>query len=166
MVGQPITAYVRGAHNIILIMSKICSHCGAEKPIDEFGKRSQNKDGISNICKECRRLACIASYLKHKDTIRKNAKTHKEKIQNYINKQKLCGCAVCGEKDISCLDFHHIDNKKFNISKAINRYSIKQIQEEIDKCVVLCANCHRKLHAGHIALPHDFRFDGGATNTV
>lgn len=133
-------------------MTKICSHCGIEKQIEEFGNRSQNKDGISNICKECRRIICHASYLKHKDTIRKNAKKYKQKIQNYINKRKLCGCAVCGETDTVCLDFHHLNDKTFNISRAINRYSFEQIKSEIDKCIVLCSNCHRKLHAGHITL--------------
>lgn len=131
-------------------MTKVCSHCNIEKPVYEFGKRSSNKDGLSNICKECRRKICLQSYYDHKETIRKNAKNYKHKVQQYIDDYKSCGCAICGEKDIACLDLHHLRDKEFTISRSINRCSFEKIKKELDKCVVLCANCHRKLHAGHI----------------
>lgn len=137
-------------------MTKICSHCNVEKDIDDFGKRSSNKDGISNICKQCRREICLQSYRKHKDTIRKNAKLYKNRMQQYINEYKSGGCIICGESDLSCLDLHHLYNKRFNISRAINRYSLDAINKELNKCVVLCANCHRKLHANRITLPRGF----------
>jgi len=62
-------------------------------------------------------------------------------------KQTLC-CEVCGENHPACLDFHHIDpsQKKFSVSAKRDRPSLKQLQEEIAKCQVLCANCHRKEH--------------------
>jgi hypothetical protein len=59
-------------------------------------------------------------------------------------------CSECGENDINCLDFHHInpEEKDFTISFMLKSgYSIKRIQKEIEKCVVLCANCHRKHHS-------------------
>ena len=65
-------------------------------------------------------------------------------------------CARCGEGDASCLDFHHRnpDEKSDELGRAIwiNGWSKKRILQEIDKCVVLCANCHRKLHAGRFIL--------------
>jgi len=54
-------------------------------------------------------------------------------------------CSQCGyDKHTSALDFHHVDpeTKKFTISSSLNR-SLKSLLEEIDKCVILCANCHR-----------------------
>lgn len=62
-------------------------------------------------------------------------------------------CVKCGEADPVCLDFHHIDptQKKFLIALAVARASLKRIQEEIAKCEILCANCHRKLHAAERA---------------
>jgi hypothetical protein len=59
-------------------------------------------------------------------------------------------CA-CGESHIACLEFHHRDPKQktITIAKAIvNGWSVARIEDEMAKCDVLCANCHRKLHYG------------------
>jgi hypothetical protein len=61
------------------------------------------------------------------------------------------GCQRCGENDPVCLDFHHIDelNKAFKISWGVSTaLPWEDILYEIDKCDVLCANCHRKEHGG------------------
>lgn len=58
-------------------------------------------------------------------------------------------CVDCGEDDPVCLDFDHIgDNKVLDVALLVQRaYSLKRIQEEIAKCNVRCANCHRKITA-------------------
>jgi len=60
------------------------------------------------------------------------------------------GCQLCGYKDFSCLpvfDFHHMErNKEIELSayrKTVNRANF---HTEAEKCIVLCANCHRKIH--------------------
>ena len=54
------------------------------------------------------------------------------------------GCHDCGEKNHIVLDFDHIRDKKHNISRMIHDgFSWKAIKKEIDKCEVVCANCHR-----------------------
>ena len=60
--------------------------------------------------------------------------------------KKTLHCQQCGET--SCLEFHHRDpkTKSFSIAHFIN-HSKKLILEEIKKCDILCANCHRKIHA-------------------
>jgi hypothetical protein len=61
-------------------------------------------------------------------------------------KQTLA-CSQCGENHPACLDFHHKDEKEKDFILAIYRYfGKKRILEEIGKCMVLCANCHRKFH--------------------
>jgi hypothetical protein len=52
------------------------------------------------------------------------------------------------------MDLHHIDPSKkgLEISKLVYRCSYSALQEEISKCVPLCANCHRMVHAGLIKL--------------
>jgi len=60
------------------------------------------------------------------------------------------GCCVCGEKDPRCLDLHHRDpeQKLYEVSALIGRStSWEMIEAEAKKCDVMCANCHRKLHA-------------------
>jgi len=56
-------------------------------------------------------------------------------------------CFYCGyDKCVAALDFHHIDtNKEFKISN-VRCYSKKKLKAEIDKCIVLCSNCHREVH--------------------
>jgi hypothetical protein len=57
-------------------------------------------------------------------------------------------CVDCGESDLCCLDYHHLDpsNKLFRIGIAAYRKKPGEILAELDKCIALCANCHRKRH--------------------
>lgn len=56
-------------------------------------------------------------------------------------------CQVCGyNKCINALEFHHIEDKKEQPSQVIFRWSKKRAFEELKKCVLLCANCHREAH--------------------
>ena len=72
-----------------------------------------------------------------------------EKLRRYTNEYKAArGCALCGERDPRCLDFHHRDRseKKDKVSKLVAQRAVARMKEEIAKCTVICANCHRKLH--------------------
>jgi hypothetical protein len=75
---------------------------------------------------------------------------HKRSTSAYILEVKKKGCcSKCGNNDYRCLDFHHRDgdDKEDGVSLMAQRNkSIKNIQAEIDKCDLLCANCHRILH--------------------
>lgn len=60
-------------------------------------------------------------------------------------------CACCGyDKHPGVLDFHHIDpaTKEFSISQKGMTRSWEKIQRELDKCIMVCANCHRELELG------------------
>lgn len=63
-------------------------------------------------------------------------------ISNYL---KTNPCVDCGETNTIVLEFDHFENKKFNISDAARKgVSMKKLEDEIAKCEVRCANCHRK----------------------
>lgn len=71
----------------------------------------------------------------------------KFKLAYSIKTQK--GCSYCGEKHYSCLDFHHVKGTKIDTIGQMTRnkkYSFEDLQTEIEKCVVVCSNCHRKIH--------------------
>jgi hypothetical protein len=62
--------------------------------------------------------------------------------------KKRFSCQICGESDIACLDFHHTGDDKLEcVSEMVKCGRRKErILNEISKCIVLCSNCHRKLH--------------------
>ena len=63
-------------------------------------------------------------------------------------------CIVCGENHPGCLDFHHQNprNKMDTVSDLVSRgYGRRTILQEIEKCIVVCKNCHVKLHDGKIS---------------
>ncbi len=66
-------------------------------------------------------------------------------------------CKMCGENETAVLQFHHVhpEDKGFTIGGNNWCKSWKTLQTEIDKCVVVCANCHLLLHQGLIELPED-----------
>lgn len=87
-------------------------------------------------------------YEKHKERIKADRIERKKiaslrgktYIQNYL---KSHPCIDCGESNTVILEFDHVRGKKRSALFAMHHYSIKSIQEEIDKCDVRCVNCHR-----------------------
>lgn len=94
-------------------------------------------------------------YQKNKEQYLEHSRNQKNRARIFVNKIKNENkCLFCRESDFSCLDFHHKNpnEKDIDISVLIkNHASIETLSNEIKKCVVLCANCHRKIH--HYILP-------------
>ena len=126
--------------------TKICTKCGLEKPISEFNNNRTKSDGKQSECKECHKLLCSKYYGQNKSRYRNNSKNKREAIRNYLNIIKSTGCALCDEKDVACLDFHHLRDKDYTIADLVRNENFSKIKEEITKCIVLCANCLRKVH--------------------
>lgn len=138
--------------------TKICNICGEEKPLTEFNFRDKRKGTYRAQCKDCLHKIKNEQYRTkykelYKERLRQNKYKHREFIKNKIKELKACGCIICGEKDPCCLDFHHLRDKLFEIGHNVD-ITLGSLLKEVDKCVVLCANCHRKLHAGKIILPN------------
>lgn len=90
-------------------------------------------------------------YYKNKETHYLRNEIAQKKVKEFVRSQKK-PCILCGESEMICIDFHHLKDKRDNVSAVHNYGSIKRAEEEIKKCVCLCANCHRKLHAGLVTL--------------
>ena len=97
---------------------------------------------------------------KHAEYSRKYYEKNKEKVIAANNVVKARGkekwelykgslkCARCDESHIACMDFHHLDpaEKEYEVSKLVGNGMYTKAYKEIKKCIVLCANCHRKEH--------------------
>lgn len=87
---------------------------------------------------------------KCREYARKGGKKLRAKTVNWYKDYKSgLTCELCNEKDPVCLEFHHIDpsTKIADISVMVrNRASVEKILAEMEKCEVICANCHRKTH--------------------
>ncbi|MBM3244609.1 MAG: hypothetical protein FJZ15_02305 [Candidatus Omnitrophica bacterium] len=80
------------------------------------------------------------------------AAVHKrrKKIRQMAIEYKGGKCSVCGyDNCIEALEFHHTNSsgKDFSISEKGYTRSWAKVKEELDKCMLLCANCHREIHA-------------------
>jgi 5-methylcytosine-specific restriction endonuclease McrA len=80
------------------------------------------------------------------NAVSKRRKTIREMAVKY----KGGKCSICGyDKCIDALEFHHLSkDKEFSISKDGLTRSWKRVKKEIQKCILLCANCHREVHNG------------------
>lgn len=89
-------------------------------------------------------------YRKHKGLyIDRMLRRRMERKQWLADILKDLECVTCGENDSWCLEFHHKDpsQKKGSVSKMNHQMRPKKlVLAEMDKCVLLCANCHRKTH--------------------
>lgn len=77
---------------------------------------------------------------------RKDIRSKKCRLRYFEQKMKY-KCSRCEENHISCLEFHHLDpnEKEYTVASMI-KCSFEKIQKEMKKCIVLCSNCHKKLH--------------------
>ncbi|MFC5528487.1 hypothetical protein [Cohnella yongneupensis] len=89
-------------------------------------------------------------YEKNKREVMRKAKEYKNEIKRWLEEYKSkLKCELCSENHPAALDFHHRDptTKSFDIAQCLRLGKGREsILAEIEKCCVLCSNCHRKLH--------------------
>jgi hypothetical protein len=116
--------------------AKNCPRCNKVMSLDNFYQR-RGVAGGSVYCKRC---------------------TNDQTIERMRHTKRLCieykggKCEKCGyDKYDGALEFHHLDpsKKDFEISKK-KATNIDSLKPELDKCILLCSNCHRELHGGMV----------------
>jgi hypothetical protein len=125
---------------------KLCSDCNLTKSLDEFYKQVGRPYNTMVYCKTCFNKRCIRRWI-----------LRKKKALEYKN--NCCkDCNICyPEYPYSVFEFHHIipSEKQFNWTKLrLQPWDI--ISKELDKCDLLCANCHRIRH--HEVSPEQVEF--------
>lgn len=110
-----------------------CPKCGVVKTKENSFMRADRPANYQAYCKQCNNIVV------------KNAlRVFKQKCIDY----KGGKCELCGyDKCIAALEFHHLDpsKKEFGIAQA-KRSHWNEVQLELNKCKMLCANCHRETH--------------------
>lgn len=89
------------------------------------------------------RWRCKKCFIEHSSTKKRRTK---EKLVEY----KGGKCEICGyDKCIDALEFHHLNpkEKEFNISQSNYSKPFALLKKEVDKCILVCSNCHREIHA-------------------
>jgi hypothetical protein len=129
---------------------KQCSICKEEKSLDLFNKNKTKKDGYQTMCKPCSQARSRKYYRNNHDKHIAEIAKRKKKVINENRKllfdfYKEHPCVDCGETDVYTLELDHLRDKDMEVSKAVGRgWSKERLVDEIAKCVVRCANCHRR----------------------
>lgn len=116
--------------------NKICSTCHRSLPTSEFYAQKGHRGGVMSMCKECFNRYCIERW-----------RARKIRYIQYLGGQ----CEQCGikltENNYSIFDFHHRNPAEKEMAWNKTRLMSEQkVMQELDKCALLCANCHRIIH--------------------
>ena len=137
---------------------KTCPSCSRTKPIEAFAPNRSRSDGRQAQCRDCyaayqrddygRRTAKDPEFQVRHRRLRRERQERRRLINRGHLWKYLAShpCVDCGEKDPIVLEFDHTDpnEKSFSIADAIFWKPWDEIQRELAKCEVRCANCHRR----------------------
>jgi hypothetical protein len=96
------------------------------------------------------------TYRDRAEYLKKAVVKRRRKIKEMLVAYKGGQCLICGyKKCVGALDLHHRDGKQkdFGLSVRGLTRAWEKSRKEADKCVLVCANCHREVHAGITKLP-------------
>lgn len=128
---------------------KRCPRCGEDKPTSEFGWKNQAKGWRMSYCRPCTAANSRTHYAANKPVYA--TRTRRTKLQRRAERTSWLldyfishPCVDCGEADPVVLDFDHLRDKQLSIGQALKDSPWASILAEIEKCEVVCANCHRR----------------------
>lgn len=132
------------------MQTKQCKKCLENLSINLFSKNKTKNDGFCNFCKKCHKEYHHIHYTNNKEYYKKKSKKQKKSLKHkYVGFKSQLKCSKCDENHIACLEFHHLnpEEKYDNLSNMfLHGASKEKIEKELKKCIILCSNCHRKLH--------------------
>lgn len=131
---------------------KKCSRCACIKPTGEFAWRRRALGQHDSYCRTCRAAYKQDHYAASRQTYVDNATARRERVlaerwkylAQYLSSHP---CADCGENDLLVLEFDHLADKEFSIAAGLADKPWETVLREIEKCQVVCANCHRRRSA-------------------
>ena len=126
-----------------------CGRCKRAKPIEEFAWRRKAKNQRDNYCRFCRAAYKQEHYAANRQkyidaAAKRRRKVVRERIEVLLAYLREHPCVDCGEADPIVLEFDHLRDKKFSISRIWRDHKWQSVVDEMAKCEVVCANCHRR----------------------
>jgi hypothetical protein len=126
-----------------------CYRCGEVKPAGAFAWRRRQIGQRDSFCRPCRKAYGREHYLanrqRHVDQARENKLRRDLQRTAYLVEYFIeHPCRDCGETDPMVLEFDHMRDKSFNIGGGLPYRNWASILAEIEKCEVVCANCHQR----------------------
>lgn len=129
-----------------MTIEKKCSMCKSVLPVEHFHLNKAKKDGRAGCCKECQKAVSRKHYEANKQAyFDRNQQVRRRQKERLLEIKSQSPCRDCGQTfHPFIMEFDHLsaDDKTFSIGRRGSK-SNKQIQTEIDKCDLLCANCHK-----------------------
>ena len=128
---------------------RTCPRCGEQKPLNDFAWKHKELNQRQVHCRACKAHYGREHYLANRqayiDRARSRTKAvRRERTQFLLAYFQSHPCVDCGEDDPPVLEFDHLEDKAFTIGTELAYRSWASILEEIEKCEVVCANCHRR----------------------
>jgi hypothetical protein len=125
---------------------KKCLICKKSKNLEEFNKNKYKKDGRQSKCRECSKMLGKKYYQDNKSYFKERSEQYLLRNRKFLfSYLKDKQCVDCGISEVAVLDFDHVRDKRKSVSKMVNDlHSVESIKEEIAKCEIRCANCHRR----------------------
>jgi hypothetical protein len=126
-----------------------CGRCGELKPIDEFAWHRKAKRQRQHYCRLCQSEYGKKHYAENRqryidlEANRKRARAE-QRMGYLLEYFKTHPCVDCAESDPLVLEFDHLGDKSFAIGSALPDYNWERILAEMEKCEIVCANCHRR----------------------
>lgn len=126
-----------------------CGRCNTEKPLDEFAWRRKALGQRDNYCRPCHAAYKREHYKANRQryidqAVRRKRALGTERLDFLIAYLRKHPCVDCGETDIVVLEFDHLRDKKFGIAQGLRDREWQSVLDEMAKCEVVCANCHRR----------------------
>lgn len=129
--------------------TKTCNRCGEEKSVDCFSINKTKSLGRAGSCKDCHRKYCQEHYVKNKPKYRKKAtkwrRINYDIVSAEIIRRKSVPCIDCCQTfPWYAMDFDHVTGvKEFGIGGTGRALPLRRVLQEMGKCEVVCAVCHR-----------------------
>lgn len=134
---------------------RLCKKCNSTKPLEDFPKSKNEKFGRAYSCKPCFNKTSRENHAKrvsrgdgYREKLNSKRRLTLQERKKIAVDYKGGVCSDCGGKFLPCVyDFHHLNPKEKDYDpSAAAALSMQTMYEELEKCILLCANCHRIRH--------------------